>query len=36
VIGIFEKQDTAEKALADSPIKGILSRTATSVAPVEI
>lgn len=36
VIGIFEKQDSAEKALADSPIKGILSRTATSVAPVEI
>ena len=36
VIGIFEDQQVAEKALAESPIKGIMSKTSTSVAPVEI
>ncbi|HET9424754.1 MAG TPA: 4-(cytidine 5'-diphospho)-2-C-methyl-D-erythritol kinase [Gemmatimonadaceae bacterium] len=36
VIGIFEDQKTAEKALADSPIPGVLSKTSTSVAPVQV
>ena len=36
VLGIFEDQKVAEKALADSPVKGLLSRTSTLVAPVEI
>jgi 4-diphosphocytidyl-2-C-methyl-D-erythritol kinase len=34
VIGVFEQQALAEKALADSPIGGILSRTSMEVAPV--
>jgi 4-diphosphocytidyl-2-C-methyl-D-erythritol kinase len=34
VIGVFEKQNDAEKALADSPIKGQLSRTSTNVVGV--
>jgi 4-diphosphocytidyl-2-C-methyl-D-erythritol kinase len=36
VIGIFEKQEAADQALAASPIRGIMTRTATAVAPVEI
>ena len=36
VIGVFDQQAAAEKALADSPIPGILSRTSTSVAPVAV
>ena len=36
VIGIFEDQKVADKALAESPIKGIMSKTSTSVAPVEL
>lgn len=35
VVGIFDDQAKAEKALADSGMKGILSRTSTSVAPVQ-
>lgn len=34
VIGIFEDLAAADKALAESPIKGLLSRTSTSVAEV--
>ena len=36
VIGIFEQQNDAEKALADSPIKGLISRTSTSVVGVTV
>jgi 4-diphosphocytidyl-2-C-methyl-D-erythritol kinase len=34
VVGVFDKQSDAEKALADSPIKGLVSRTSTSVVGV--
>lgn len=36
VIGVFEDQAVAEKALAESPEKGLMSRTSTQVAPVQI
>jgi 4-diphosphocytidyl-2-C-methyl-D-erythritol kinase len=36
VIGVFERQNDAEKALADSPIKGLISRTSTSVVGVTV
>jgi 4-diphosphocytidyl-2-C-methyl-D-erythritol kinase len=36
VIGVFEQQKFAEKALVDSPIKGLVTRTATSVAQVAV
>jgi 4-diphosphocytidyl-2-C-methyl-D-erythritol kinase len=36
VIGIFDDQAKAEKALADSGMKGMVSRTSTTVAPVEL
>jgi 4-diphosphocytidyl-2-C-methyl-D-erythritol kinase len=36
VIGIFDDQKKADKALADSPIKGLMSRTSTTVAPVQL
>jgi 4-diphosphocytidyl-2-C-methyl-D-erythritol kinase len=36
VIGIFEDQAAAEKALAATGMPGLISRTSTSVAPVEI
>lgn len=36
VIGVFDRQDQADKALADSPIKGIMSRTSTLVAAVGV
>jgi 4-diphosphocytidyl-2-C-methyl-D-erythritol kinase len=36
VIGIFEDQRAAEKALTASGMKGLVSRTSTSVAPVQI
>jgi len=36
VVGIFEQQADAEKALADAPIKGLISHSAMSVAPVSI
>lgn len=36
VIGVFEDQAAADKALADSSIKALMTRTATSVAPVQI
>jgi 4-diphosphocytidyl-2-C-methyl-D-erythritol kinase len=36
VIGVFESQRDAEKALADTGMKGIVTRTATSVAPVTL
>jgi 4-diphosphocytidyl-2-C-methyl-D-erythritol kinase len=36
VIGIFEDQRAAEKALTGSGMKGLVSRTSTSVAPVQL
>ena len=36
VIGIFEDQRAAEKALTASGMKGLVSRTSTSVAPVQL
>lgn len=36
VIGVFEDQAGADKALADSPMKGLISRTSTSVAGVAV
>ena len=36
VIGVFEHQAEADKALADSPIRGFVSKTATTVAPVQV
>jgi 4-diphosphocytidyl-2-C-methyl-D-erythritol kinase len=36
VIGVFEQQNDAEKALADSPIKGLISRTSTNVVGVTV
>jgi 4-diphosphocytidyl-2-C-methyl-D-erythritol kinase len=36
VIGIFEHQPTADKALASSAIPGLMSRTSTSVATVHV
>lgn len=36
VIGVFEQQRDAEKALADSPLTGLLSRTSTSVVGVTV
>jgi 4-diphosphocytidyl-2-C-methyl-D-erythritol kinase len=36
VIGVFENQQDAEKALAETGMKGIVTRTSTSVAPVQV
>lgn len=36
VIGVFEDQVKADQALGDSPIKGVMTRTSTSVAPVQV
>ena len=36
VIGVFEQQNDAKKALADSPLKGLISRTSTSVVGVTV
>jgi 4-diphosphocytidyl-2-C-methyl-D-erythritol kinase len=36
VIGIFEEQAAAEKALKDSGLKGLVTRTSTSVAPIQV
>lgn len=36
VIGVFEDQATADAALKESPIKGLMTKTSTAVAPVHI
>jgi 4-diphosphocytidyl-2-C-methyl-D-erythritol kinase len=36
VIGIFDDQKKAEQALRDSPIKGLLTKTSTTVASVQL